>query len=185
MSENNVWKKCSSCKKNIELGSNFYVCSVSTCQHPRKGFQFCSVPCWDAHLGYANHKESWAIEKTAPKTPMPLSSPSKQTSQVPKREIRRKIVDDIPKNIREDTNRNQNYGSAYQDNDLVHKAKTVKTDTLIVVSKVKKLIKDESGYNTSQCCIDALTKKVLIEALKAIEVAKKAERKTVMGRDVK
>ena len=62
---------------------------------------------------------------------------------------------------------------------------SIKTDTLVVVSKVKALIREQSGFNTSQCCVDALTKKVIDECLKGIEAAKEAERKTVMGRDIK
>ncbi|MBF0103847.1 MAG: hypothetical protein HQM16_00855 [Deltaproteobacteria bacterium] len=61
---------------------------------------------------------------------------------------------------------------------------SIKTDTLVVVSKVKQLIKDQSGFNTSTCCIDALTQKVVDECLKAMEHATAAGRKTVMGRDV-
>ena len=60
------------------------------------------------------------------------------------------------------------------------KAADIQTDTLVVVSKVKKLIKDQSGFNTSQCCIEALTGKVVEECLKGIEQAKESGRKTVM-----
>ena len=58
-----------------------------------------------------------------------------------------------------------------------------KPATLVVVSKVKKLIRERSSLNTSQCAIDALTQKVVNECSKAIEHAKTAGRKTVMGRD--
>lgn len=60
------WKRCSSCKKEIPFLSLYYLCSVSTCRSKRKGYRFCSVPCWDAHLGYANHRESWAEESKSP-----------------------------------------------------------------------------------------------------------------------
>ncbi|MBX7147881.1 hypothetical protein K1X76_02245 [bacterium] len=59
----------------------------------------------------------------------------------------------------------------------------METDVLVVVSKVKKLIKDVSDYNTSACAVDALTEIVKKECLKAIETAKASGRKTVMGRD--
>lgn len=62
--------------------------------------------------------------------------------------------------------------------------KSAKTETLVVVSKVKQFIKDQSGMNTSQCCIDRLTEKVVYEALKGIEEARASGRKTVMGRDI-
>ena len=57
-------------------------------------------------------------------------------------------------------------------------------ETLVVVSKVKQFIRERSGMNTSQCCIDALTQKICKEALLAVERAQSSGRKTVMGRDV-
>jgi histone H3/H4 len=59
-----------------------------------------------------------------------------------------------------------------------------KTETLVVVSKVKKVIRAQSGLNTSQCCIDALTRRIADEITKGIQNAKTAGRKTVMGRDI-
>lgn len=59
-----------------------------------------------------------------------------------------------------------------------------KGETLVVVSKVKKLIRSLSGLNTSQCCVDALTERITAEINKGIENAKTAGRKTVMGRDI-
>ena len=63
-------------------------------------------------------------------------------------------------------------------------ADQVETETLVVVSKVKNLIRERSGFNSSQCLIDGLTRKVVEECLKGIERAKTAGRKTVMGRDL-
>lgn len=57
-------------------------------------------------------------------------------------------------------------------------------EILVVVSKVKKLIKAKAGLNTGQCAIDALTRKVVTEVERGIENARKAGRKTVMGRDI-
>ena len=63
-----VWRKCSSCKNPIALGARYYVCSVSTCNSPRTGYVFCSVPCWEVHLPSARHKDAAAIEQFAPRT---------------------------------------------------------------------------------------------------------------------
>lgn len=63
-----TWKKCTICKKNISFGARYYVCSVSTCNGERTGFSFCSVPCFDAHLPGARHRDAGAIEKMAPKS---------------------------------------------------------------------------------------------------------------------
>lgn len=57
------------------------------------------------------------------------------------------------------------------------------SQVLVVASKVKQLIKDQSGMNTSASVMDALTKVVEREIQKAIEKAKNDGRKTVMDRD--
>src|SRR3982751_6181354 len=62
-----VWRKCSSCKKDIGFGSRYYVCSVSTCNGQRTGYVFCSVPCFEVHLPGARHKDAAAIESQAPR----------------------------------------------------------------------------------------------------------------------
>ena len=56
-------------------------------------------------------------------------------------------------------------------------------DTLIVVSKVKKYIKEKADMNTSASAADSLTRIVMQECDKAIEKAKASNRKTVMDRD--
>ena len=55
--------------------------------------------------------------------------------------------------------------------------------TLVVVSKIKSFIRQNGGMNTSQDAVEALSRKVAEEAMRAIEKAKEAGRKTVMGRD--
>ncbi|MCB1111774.1 MAG: hypothetical protein H7A37_08305 [Chlamydiales bacterium] len=57
------------------------------------------------------------------------------------------------------------------------------SDSLVVASKIKKKIRDRSGMNTSASCMDALSEIVARECDKAIENAKRANRKTVMDRD--
>ena len=57
------------------------------------------------------------------------------------------------------------------------------TDTLVVVSKVKKMIKEKTELSTSSGAIEALSKIVEKEALKAAQKAKEANRKTVLDRD--
>ena len=58
------------------------------------------------------------------------------------------------------------------------------TETLVVVSKVKKLINEQAGLKTSKCFVDALTKRVVAECMAAVESAKRDGRKTVKGRDI-
>lgn len=164
MSLNNEWSKCNICKKNILLNAQYYLCSVSTCKHPRTGLKFCSVDCWDTHIGETRHRDAWAEEARAPK----VLSINEDNSQV--RAPVRKIYDTTAK---ETTNLSINQSMP---KDL---------DTLVVVSKVKQFIKDNSEFNTSQCLIDELSNKVAEISLRAIQSAKESGRKTVMGRDVK
>ncbi|HMN70138.1 MAG TPA: hypothetical protein PKC28_16485 [Bdellovibrionales bacterium] len=64
--DQNIWKKCSSCKKAIGFNQRYYVCSVSTCNGQRTGYVFCSVPCFEVHLPSARHKDAAAIEMRSP-----------------------------------------------------------------------------------------------------------------------
>ncbi|MBU6384049.1 MAG: hypothetical protein KGR16_07025 [Verrucomicrobia bacterium] len=56
-------------------------------------------------------------------------------------------------------------------------------EVLVVASKVKKFIREKSEMNCSASVMEALTKIVERECLKAIEHAKMDKRKTVMDRD--
>lgn len=66
MEQQNFWRKCSSCKKEIGLSTKYYECSVSTCTGQRTGYVFCSIPCWEVHLPGARHRDAGAIEKKSP-----------------------------------------------------------------------------------------------------------------------
>ena len=66
MATGGTWRSCSNCKKPIGFSQIYYVCSVSTCNKKRGGFVFCSVDCWDAHLPFARHRSSSAVEERAP-----------------------------------------------------------------------------------------------------------------------
>lgn len=58
------------------------------------------------------------------------------------------------------------------------------SEVLVVASKVKKYIKEQSGCNTSGSTMDALSQKLLQLIDRAVENAKADGRKTVMDRDV-
>lgn len=61
--ENNYWRRCGSCKKEIGFNSIYQMCNVSTCSK----MAFCSVDCWNQHNPVMNHKSSWAEEARSPK----------------------------------------------------------------------------------------------------------------------
>ena len=60
--EQNYWRKCSVCKKEIPFNSTYYACSVSTCRKQ----VFCTDTCWDIHAPTMNHKSAWAEQEKAP-----------------------------------------------------------------------------------------------------------------------
>jgi|MudIll2142460700_1097286.scaffolds.fasta_scaffold17373_2 hypothetical protein len=60
----------------------------------------------------------------------------------------------------------------------------VDKDVLIVVSKLKKYIKDRSGFNTSDQIVDVLSDHVRAICDEAIRAAARDDRKTVLERDV-
>ena len=69
MAPETQWRRCSACKQPIAHASTYWTCGVSTCNRERTGLVFCSVRCWEVHLPSANHREAWAVEKTAPARP--------------------------------------------------------------------------------------------------------------------
>lgn len=152
-----AWKRCSVCKKPIALGALYWTCSVSTCNRKRTALRFCSVSCWDAHLPFANHREAWAEEQTAPRTLeaeapadaprgrrriVPTTSPAAPRSQGPPREV------------------------------------------LIVASRLKDYVRARSGYNTSDRVLEPLSDLVRRVVDEAIANARREGRMTVLDRDV-
>ena len=149
-----VWKKCSSCKKDILTGQNYYVCSVSTCQGKATNYAFCSVGCWDAHVPVERHRpdSAGAIERTAPKD-LSAADPV------------RRIVGSAPAST------------------AASSAKLGEDEVLVVVTKVRKYISEKSGMNTSAGVYEELTERVKRLCDRAIEEARNQGRKTVMDRD--
>lgn len=57
-------------------------------------------------------------------------------------------------------------------------------DTFVVTSKIKKMVKERAGFNTSAEFIEALSQKVEKICLDAIEQARADKRKTIKSRDL-
>ncbi len=149
------WRKCSSCKKDINFNSKYYECSVSTCTGQRTGYVFCTVGCWEVHLPGAKHRDAGAIEK---KSPMSASADA-----APKRII---ISGSAPASAKAAPS-------------------SMSHEVLVVVSKMKQYIRDISDMNTSEDVNQILSDRIRLECEKAIEVARADGRKTVMARDFK
>lgn len=150
-----AFRVCSTCRTPIAYGAKYFRCSVSTCNQKRTALYFCSVPCWDAHVPDARHRDAWAEEVVAP------SGPSPETPAV------RKIVGAKPAETAAAA------PSAEDDADI-----------LVVVSRFKKYVADRSGMNTSAGVMPVLSKHLRALADRAIREAEANGRKTVLDRDV-
>lgn len=190
--ERDVWLLCSACRKGIPYGSVHWVCSVSTCNRSRTRLVFCSVACWDSHLSTVRHRESWAVEERAPgrgevdehpAAPVPdnardnvRASPPRASAPAPVPATTRV---DSPSSARPAaTSVTAHAGGPALSSSYDH------DDVLVVISKVKKYIRDRSGMNTSDGIVEALGDHVRSICDEAVRAAAQDGRKTVLDRDV-
>jgi hypothetical protein len=213
-----TWLLCSACRSDIAFGSQYFQCSVSTCNRARTRLVFCSVACWDSHVATARHRDAWAEDKIAPTraaweheqasepveparsspparpatpdalrpapaaarpgrpetlvgTPPPASAATSQARPAasPAAAPRRLVGDPAP---------------AQTGAPGMHLSDTVDRDMLIVVSKLKKYIKDRSGMNCSDAVAEVLSDHIRVLCDDSIRAAGRDERKTVLDRDV-
>ena len=158
MPEATPWRRCSACKKPIALGAIYWTCNVSTCNQKRTALCFCSVSCWEVHLPGANHREAWAVEKRAPKTPEPGAAESPVATGGSVRRLVRGAPPPAPAPALE--------------------------EVLIVASRLKDYVRVRSGYNTSDRVLEPLSEIVRRIADQAIENARRDGRMTVLDRDI-
>ena len=125
------------------------------------------MECWDRHIPVERHRSDniSAIVKRAP------NRPDVDIKQAPKTEPKRRVVVTAQNSAPKPTG----MGSA---------ATSVDGEVLVVASKIKKYISEVSGMNTSASTLDELTERLKEICRHSIENARKAERKTVMDRDV-
>ena len=154
MSETSQWKRCSACKEWIAYGAGYWVCNVSTCNRKRTGLAFCTVTCWEVHLPGANHRESWAVERTAPAS-------AAEAAEGEARKPRRRVAASEPA-----------------------AASGPPREVLVVASRLKDYVRAKSGYNTSDRVLAPLSDIVRRIADEAIANARREGRQTVLDRDV-
>ena len=198
-----AWMKCTECRTEIPYGAVYWECSVSTCNRSRMPLYFCSVVCWDSHLSTVRHRDAYAVEVVAPTREhwqkqqadaaaapagraMPITPDRVNTASgggnpaprpmpqaaAPAQVTTRKVVGDASP------------GTAAVVEGNVTFSEVTDKDVLIVVSKMKKYIKDRSGMNCSDSVADMISEHVRAVCDEAIRSAGRNERKTVLDRDV-
>jgi histone H3/H4 len=153
------WRRCSACKKPIALNAVYWTCNVSTCNQKRTALCFCNVSCWEVHLPGANHREAWAVEKRAPKTPEAGAEPAVAAGG----RVRRLVRSTAPP---------------------APAPALALEEVLIVASRLKDYVRARSGYNTSDRVLEPLSEIVRRIADQAIENARRDGRMTVLDRDI-
>jgi len=156
--ENHYWRKCGSCKKEIEFSRTYQVCGVTACQK----HAYCSIDCWSLHNSIMNHKSGWCEDRLSPKKEAVTFNENGQREQP-----RRVIVN----------------SSTSISSSSASKNTLQEEDILIVVSKLKQYIKDKHDMNTSGSVMEILSHQVRRIVDGAAERARQEGRKTVMERD--
>jgi histone H3/H4 len=159
------FKHCSTCKAPIAFGAKYFVCSVSTCNRPKLAMFFCSLPCWEAHVPEARHRDAWAEPAHAPSAAEHGGAAQTGSSQSASQPARPRIVQ------MESTRA------------LTATHVESEDDVLVVVSKLKRYIRERSEMNTSDTVVAPLSDHLRALCNEAIRNAARDGRKTVMDRD--
>ena len=180
-----TWLRCTACKRDIDFGVAHWVCNVSTCNRHNTNYKFCTVACWDSHVATLRHRDAWAVEARAPSkqgfdrerdltstvelrpAPPRPAAPAPMVRTAPAPEPARRMV--APPTAAPAA---------------VKLEPASDDDVLIVVSKLKKYIRDRSGMNTSDAVAEALSHHVRALCDDAIRTAGTDNRRTVLDRDV-
>jgi len=175
-----TWRRCSACKTPIALGAIHYVCSVSTCNRARTALAFCSVDCWEIHLPTERHRQAWAIEARAPATPEPRTEPGQRAPRrsraggagVGRGAAGGGAAGGAGAGGRSGAGRGAAGGA------------TGVPEILVVASRLKSYIRGRAGYNTSDAVLPILSEAIRKLCDEAIRNARRAQRETVLDRDV-
>ncbi|HXI56857.1 MAG TPA: hypothetical protein VNO55_12410 [Polyangia bacterium] len=178
-----AWMLCSACKKSIAFHAVHWVCSVSTCNRNRTRLVFCSVSCWDSHVATLRHRDAWAVEAQAPGPEEHARSLASAADEAPASPPRPALpppprAPQPPPAAAHPPSVISHAGGPALSNQYDH------DDVLIVVSKMKKYIRDRSGMNVSDAIASALGDHVRTVCDEAIRAAARDGRKTVLDRDV-
>jgi len=117
------------------------------------------VSCWEVHLPGANHREAWALERTAPTRgaaaePAPERTKRRVVPSAPARSAPARAQSEAPREI------------------------------LVIASRLKEYVRASSGMSTSDRVLDPLSDIVRRLCDEAIRNASREGRRTVLDRDV-
>ncbi|HKO90160.1 MAG TPA: hypothetical protein VJU61_03345 [Polyangiaceae bacterium] len=158
-----VWRSCNICKAAMGFEAEYFCCSVSTCNRKRTGLFFCSLACFEAHLPEARHRDAWAERQRSPSRAEALAELAAE-SEATAAPAPRRVV---------------SAGTAQPEPERPEP----EAEVLVVVSKLKKYVKDWSGMNTSDGVVAILSEHLRELCREAIRQAGVDGRRTVLDRD--
>lgn len=169
------------CRTAIGFEAEYFTCSVSTCNRKRTGLYFCSVGCFEAHVPGARHRDAWAERQR---------SPTAAEAQAQQEAEEREGAESEPEQPGADPDsaadspapQRRLVGSPARTPEEPERGES-ETDVLIVVSKLKKYVRDRSGMNTSDAVVQVLSDHVRALCREAIRQAGQDGRRTVLDRD--
>jgi hypothetical protein len=162
-----VWRNCNLCKAAMGFEAEYFCCSVSTCNRKRTGLFFCSLACFEAHLPTARHRDAWAERQRSPSRAQALAELAEDSDDSPPPAARRVVSSAATT------------GSAEPEAGRAEP----EAEVLVVVSKLKKYVKDWSGMNTSDGVVAILSEHLRELCREAIRQAGADSRRTVLDRD--
>ena len=178
-----TWLKCSACRNDITYGTVHQVCSVSTCNRSRTRLVFCTVSCWDSHVAMLRHRDAWAVEARAPSKEIWTREQAAEAAlaAAAPAPVARTVVSTAAPAVRRVVGDASPSAAAALEGVTLTEAER---DMLVVISKMKKYIKDRSGMNCGDSVAELLSDHVRAICDDAIRSAARDERKTVLDRDL-
>jgi hypothetical protein len=175
--EDGTWKHCNMCKSPIPFQAGYFVCSVSTCNRKRTGLVFCSLPCFEAHLPTARHRDAWAERETAPSAAEWRAALAAEASTASPGAAavhasssgQASAAKPEPRPAASPPPKAEAAGDEHE--------------VLVVVSKLKKYVRDWSGMNTSDAAMNVLSDHLRELCREATRQAGADGRRTVLDRD--
>lgn len=177
-----AWLRCSACRRELRFGRPHWTCSVSTCNRSRTRLVFCSVACWDSHVATLRHRDAWAVEERAPTR----EEWARQQAAEAVEAAEAAAVTAAPpaRSAGEPAAPRRVVASPSAPAPAAPPLADAERDILVVVSKLKKYVKDRSGMNTSDNVAEVLSDHLRALCDEAIRAAGADGRKTVLDRDV-
>jgi hypothetical protein len=175
-----TWRHCNMCKAGIGFEAEYFTCSVSTCNRKRTGLFFCSLACFEAHLPTARHRDAWAERQRSPSVAAARPSARRKSGG------RRGCRSGRPEPALPPRHRAARLAALPPDRATLGRRTSrgePGADVLIVVSKLKKYVRDRSGMNTSDGVVPILSDHLRELCREAIRHGRAGRSPHVLDRD--